>query len=334
MIVPRYWAEARVVQQVRGRSCTVCRFGWSDRDAADAQAHAQARAEEAMARILAGETLPRRERRVGYGGAEGVPIREEIVEAEGDIVVTRNSYGALCLNTPDVLFADMDCPPFEPDRRWAWRALLLSTAILTALAMLLGSIRIAPAAVVGFLVSCAWLGAYGKWVADPREAREADVRAQAWRHDAMLRIRRFAQAHPDWHLRIYRTPAGLRVLVLHATFDPDAPAVEAFFAALQVDPVYARMCRHQRCFRARISPKPWRVGVERMPAPSRAAWRPEYAALPQRVAWIHRYDQAASGYASCRFVEALGTEIESDAAAQVRRMHDLFCRADSELPLA
>lgn len=51
--------------------------------------------------------MPRRELRSNYG-THGVPIREQIVERHDDMIITRNSYGALCLNTPDVLFADMD----------------------------------------------------------------------------------------------------------------------------------------------------------------------------------------------------------------------------------
>lgn len=45
---------------------------------------------------------------MAYNGAQGVPIREEVLERHGDTVITRNGYGAKCLNTPDVLFADVD----------------------------------------------------------------------------------------------------------------------------------------------------------------------------------------------------------------------------------
>jgi hypothetical protein len=37
---------------------------------------------------------------------------------------------------------------------------------------------------------------------------------------ARARVEAFVKRHPDWHLRLYRTPAGLRVLVLHRTFAP------------------------------------------------------------------------------------------------------------------
>ena len=37
---------------------------------------------------------------------------------------------------------------------------------------------------------------------------------------ALQRVATFSEQHPDWHLRAYRTPAGLRVLAMHATFSP------------------------------------------------------------------------------------------------------------------
>jgi hypothetical protein len=77
------------------------------------------------------------------------------------------------------------------------------------------------------------------------------------------RIARFIAGHPEWHLRLYRTPAGMRVLAMHRTFDPEEPAVADCFHALGVDPIYARMCLNQHCFRARAAPSP---GASAFPA--------------------------------------------------------------------
>jgi len=76
MIVPAYWAEARLQARFRGRPVVVRRFGWSDEGPAEAQVHADRRANEALNAILAGQALPRREVRSNYG-VEGVPIREQ-----------------------------------------------------------------------------------------------------------------------------------------------------------------------------------------------------------------------------------------------------------------
>jgi len=103
MLVPRYWAEARRQRRKGRRQATVRRWGWSDDSPEAAQAHADARADEALEQLWQGDAIPRVESRRPYHGAEGTPIREEIVARQGETIITRNSYGAQCLNTPDVL---------------------------------------------------------------------------------------------------------------------------------------------------------------------------------------------------------------------------------------
>ena len=84
---------------------------------------------EAFEQVLAGEPLQRREDKRPYNGAVGVPIREEIIARDGESVITRNSYGALCLNTPDVLFADVDL-----EQRPSGCALPVGVVVVLALA--------------------------------------------------------------------------------------------------------------------------------------------------------------------------------------------------------
>lgn len=334
MIIPKYWAEARLQHRESRRQVTLRRFGWSDESDAAAQAHADLRVREAMDRVLAGEDLPRRERRVAYNGAEGVPIREEIVDRHGDSIITRNGYGALCLNTPDVLFADMDASDEDGSFRYGCLLIVAATIVFASALKLAGMERLAPAIGIGFASAWAlsWFvdRAYTRFVARPR-ARNA---RQRWDAEALARIRAFAESRRDWNLRVYRTPAGFRLLAMHRTFAPRDPEVAAMFDALGVDPMYARMCFNQCCFRARISPKPWRIGLQRLHAPYSAAWRPEHAELRERRDWIRRYEAASAPFASCRFVETLGQGGEAPEAIAVREVHDLFCRANQDLPLA
>ena len=79
MIVPAHWAEARTHHHAGNRQITIRRFGWSDVSEEDAQAMAEARARDALQQVVAGQPLIRREPKVPYNGAVGVPIREEIV---------------------------------------------------------------------------------------------------------------------------------------------------------------------------------------------------------------------------------------------------------------
>jgi hypothetical protein len=334
MLIPTYWAEARLQHRERKRTITLRRFGWSDIGDAEAQAHADARVREAMDRVLAGETLPRRERRVAYNGAEGVPIREEVVDRHGDSVITRNAYGALCLNTPNVLFADMDAPQLHPK---LWQGCLpplvvVGIIVLVCAAFVPMSLGMGTALwLIGALLSAMMFEKTidRLWFA-PRRARAM----QAWEPQAKARVAAFLETRPDWSVRLYRTPAGLRLLAMHRTFDPHDSEVGVCFEALGADQLYARMCLNQNCFRARVSPKPWRMGLQRLRPPYSAAWRPEHAALPERRAWIERYDREAQSYSACRYLETLGDGATDADAESVRALHDLLCQAERDLPLA
>lgn len=329
MLVPRHWAEARLQHREGRRTVTVRRFGWSDESEALAQAHADARAREALDRILAGEALPRNERRVGYNGADGMPIREEIVDRQGDAVITRNGYGALCLNTPDLLFADIDFA----QRPSSGRAVLVSmivTGILVVVGLHAGLGRGWPASLAAaFFASLAigipMPGLLHRWGVAVRGGAERLARK---------RIDAFLAARPDWRVRLYRTPAGLRLMAVHRPFDPREPEVPAAFDALGVDPTFARMCHNQRCFRARLTAKPWRIGLSRLRPPSSAAWQPAHATLPARQAWIEAYTREAAAYAACRYLDTLGSGAEAPELVQQREYHDTVCAADRDLPLA
>lgn len=51
------------------------------------------------------------------------------------------------------------------------------------------------------------------------------------------RIAAFLASHPDWRVRVYRTPAGLRLLARHRLFDPREPTVAACCATLGGGPI-------------------------------------------------------------------------------------------------
>ncbi|MCC7247933.1 MAG: hypothetical protein IT473_04845 [Lysobacter sp.] len=328
MIIPQHWAEARLQHRERGRQITIRRFGWSDDSLAAAQAHAETRVREAMARALAGEKLLRRERRAAYNGSEGVPIREEIVERDGETVITRNGYGALCLNTPNVLFADIDFDEKAGCRAVLVAMLLLGFAVGIAMRQAF-DLSLARAVLIGVVVAIL-LGDGGVRVW--RRAFSALQGGQEGR--ARKRIARFVAQHPQWRVRLYRTPAGMRLLALHRTFDPRESDVVHAFSALGVDSTYARMCHNQNCFRARLTPKPWRLGMPRLRAPYSAVWQSQHADLPARREWIETYGRASEGYAACRYIETLGVGAVDASADRVRELHDLMCSAERELPLA
>jgi hypothetical protein len=320
MIVPQFWAEGRAQRpRASGKGqVTVRRFGWSDTSQAEADAMAQERAQTALQQILSGDKLSRREPKVAYNGARGVPIREEILARHGDVVITRNAYGAHCLNTPDVLFADIDFVM----RVRGWTVLGCIFALFAAAIAFGVQLNSKKAAFVLMLISL--FAAYPfaaflhKIIAIIRGGPERIARQ---------RIAGFVRRHPEWNLRLYRTPAGFRVMALHTTFSPDDPQVAECFSALGVDRVYAAMCRNQNCFRARLTAKPWRVGVSGHMKPRPGVWPVNLEQMEKRRAWVSSYEAKAANYAACRFTETFGSQTVHPKADRVRVLHDQLSHA-------
>jgi hypothetical protein len=330
MIVPRYWSEARRQKRTHSRQVTVRRWGWSDESQEAADAMAAARADEALVRALADPKTLRREPKVPYNGAEGVPIREEIVGRHGTAVVTRNSYGARCLNTPDVLFADVDYP-VAPGCVVSSVSFLVLPAIGLSAAVMVEPGLLRTLVVLLSLVVSPFVSLFVARAAFRRFYGRRDQIANS----AIARVQAFVEDNPRWNVRVYETPAGLRLVATHAPFEPHSAEVDEFFRAMRVDPVYQRMCVRQNCFRARLSAKPWRCGVESHLKPRPGVWPVKPERMPDRMAWIEAYEKRAAGFAACRFVESLGSGIVHPAVASVVKFHDDECRAlDSGLPIA
>jgi hypothetical protein len=326
MIVPDHWAEARKQHRSAAQRFTVRRFGWSNTSPADAERMAEARAEEALQGLIAGQALARREPKVAYNGATGTPIREEVLARHGEHVITRNAYGARCLNTANVLFADIDfSPPGTGLRPFAMAfAPLAVMALATGVAM--GSSVVA----MGLLLLALALAAPAARLL----ARRTVAAAGGPEGMARERLSRFVAQHPDWNLRLYRTPAGLRVLATHAPLDPRSDAVQAFFTQVAADPVYVRMCMSQNCFRARLSAKPWRIGISQGLRPRPGVWPVRPEALAARQAWVTHYEQQAAAYAACHYLGAIGSGTVHATAAPVVDLHDRESRALSGAPQA
>jgi hypothetical protein len=326
MIVPAHWAEARRQHRARGKRITVRRFGWSEHSLAEARAMAEARVEDALARAVAGEKLARRELKVPYNGAEGVPIREEILAHVGDAVITRNSYGARCLNTPYVLFADIDHPE--------------GAALNTKLAVLVCVLLVAG--IVSWFFGRAIFGLALAMIGLCGTSRAVDAAWGIWQKlrggvqfRYFRRMARLVARQPELGLRIYLTPRGLRVLATNRSYDPLEPAVQQLFRELGVDPLYARMCTRQRCFRARLSAKPWRIGITEHLKPRPGVWPVRSEQLPRRERWVANYERVARGFAACRYLATYGTTQVDPRVAPVLLLHDAECRAhDRELDLA
>jgi hypothetical protein len=149
--------------------------------------------------------------------------------------------------------------------------------------------------------------------------------------EALARVEGWLARNADWGFRAYRTKAGLRLLATQSTIDPAQG--EATMSALGADPLYLRLCRSQKSYRARLTPKPWRCGA-RSPGWD-AQWPFADREAERRFdAWQRTYRDKASRYASCRFIRTLGNSKVESAVAPLVALHDERTRAAADLPLA
>lgn len=276
MKIYRYWAKAAADEQPQGMRVEC--YGCSNESVEAALADARSRAEnrcQAMAR----------------GGPPGQylygerPIREEIVhEFENDgkpsAVITRNAYGALVLNAPNVFFADID---YEEE----------------------------PISIGGLI---------GKLFGKKTPSQDEQV---------IARVEEIVATDRSLGVRVYRTKNGFRCLVTSRTFDPLSDESQQLLQQFGSDARYMKLCRIQECYRARISPKPWRCGLDNPPA--RFPFYNESAEQRYRE-WQRNYEETAKQYSTCAKIGDFGSRNVHPEVEAVMQLHDHFsCEGDGPL---
>ncbi|MCC7119272.1 MAG: hypothetical protein IT310_12165 [Anaerolineales bacterium] len=136
-----------------------------------------------------------------------------------------------------------------------------------------------------------------------------------------------ATKYPTLTFRIYETFQGARVIVLGKDFNPRDRATLEMLNEFNCDTLYTLLCQKQACFRARLTPKPYRINLK--------AYKVNYprdnsdAAF---AAWLQSYEQASRNYSVCRFVEQIGSSGLS--LPEAVRLHDEITGAMQKAPLA
>lgn len=131
--------------------------------------------------------------------------------------------------------------------------------------------------------------------------------------------------------RIYRTASGFRVMAVDRNFNPAGLDVQELMRKTGTDAAFSQLCLAQRSFRARLTPKPWRAGLR--PPPGEFP-REDDDARRRFAEWLSKYDSAAGRYATCRYLETVGTGQAAGAAKTLQQLHDHATRCEMPLPLA
>ena len=143
-------------------------------------------------------------------------------------------------------------------------------------------------------------------------------------------LRKICDADRSLGFRLYRTAAGFRAMGTSRLFDVNDPVTTTLLEKMRSDGLYVVLCKRQQCFRARLTPKPNRIGMNH--PPSRFPYQDAKAAT-EALQWQEEYDEASRNYATCALVAQIGNPNISEDVESIMQLHDHFaCSAD--LPLA
>jgi len=287
MKLARFWTRAQAeATSAKGRRVIALARGWSDEGIEAARNRAVEIAQRVADRIAAGLTT---KQRYPYGDR---PLPEPVVrdfraESNAAAIVTRNAYGALVLNTDQLMFVDVDRPQ-DP--------------------------KTGPT--LGKMMS----SLFSKPKAEPSPPPDGMME----KIGAVIQRNRLSA-------RVYETKAGYRVLITSAPFIAGSPEAEVLLEEFGSDPLYIRLCRLQECFRARLTPKPWRCNMTEPPV----AFPFEAPTAQQRFdRWLAGYDERRESFATCSFIGAVGNGAVASSFAQLIEYHDEETKAASALRLA
>lgn len=287
MRVYQYWSMGSASSQ-RGRFSV-----W--RGSNESLQHAQQLANEAARELAANPKVLNRSPESYSYQTRFVP--EQVVSTfpapDGSLLaaVTRNRYGALVLNTADVVIIDADIV-FPPTQSATGPGLL------------------------------SWL--FGKPPAT--EARGTPDPAEK----RLAQIRQAVAQFPDHLFRIYRTHAGYRIFLLDQRCSPADPLARQLLDAFQADRNYQNLCQVQQSYRARLTPKPFNLGVDyptvHYPYPDSLRETAE--------SWQQRYESASQSFRVCQPIQEIGSGERDPDVNFLLQLHDEACRVQADLPLA
>lgn len=127
-------------------------------------------------------------------------------------------------------------------------------------------------------------------------------------------------------IRLYETHKGLRALISGLGFAPNSEETTQFLRFLRSDWLYAILCQKQGCFRARLTPKPYRMKAKTL--------RVKFPRTPEEdtetAAWVEEYNRRSEKFATCRYLKTIGPEFSDE----IVRFHDARTGAFSDRKLA
>jgi hypothetical protein len=139
-------------------------------------------------------------------------------------------------------------------------------------------------------------------------------------------VRKLATKYQGYAFRLYETFQGARVIVLGRDFDPRDRETKRMMDEFNCDPLYTFLCIKQGCYRARLTPKPYRMKMRGYKVKF-----PREGDDSEFQQWLAQYEANSRSFNVCRFVEQLGT---SQPLTDVVYLHDDLTGVNFRQPLA
>lgn len=336
--LPRYWARHHETVTFRGGTTwDMTISGASFTSEEDALRDARQR----LARFVASGGPDGDTPRDWYYPDRHLPeeLLEEIHGEGGELIgaITRNRYGAAILNTDAVLITDVDIRvPSAREARRAARGATGGGRDATGGGPQDGASR--AGGLLGRLFGRGSTSPQGHPTgstgpgAEPGAGTPSPSGFEARAQQEIARITGlisdFALLNPGLGVRTYRTRNGFRVLITGTDAPPRSERAAAIMSELTSDDLYMTLCRVQESYRARLTPKPWRIDVRRIHGEG-----PWWAGTDLQHDWVREYTAASEPYAVCQLVSETGP-VPSAEEQRLIELHDRATRPTSGLPLA
>lgn len=138
-----------------------------------------------------------------------------------------------------------------------------------------------------------------------------------------------AGSYKHLSMRVYETPKGIRCIVNNREFNADSQETEKILRDFHNDWLYVILCKKQNCFRARLTPKPYRCKVPKLKSRFPRS-KPEDIAEYER--WKTVYEEKIPKYSSCRFIKQINED--NGQFKEIIKIHDQISGALEKKPLA
>ncbi len=142
-------------------------------------------------------------------------------------------------------------------------------------------------------------------------------------HKFEERIRKFPELGTDF--RIYETTKGIRVIA-KKYIDPSSNGYTNLMRKLHVDWLYIQLSKKQACYRARLTPKPYRMKFKTIKVKSPLDCKKE-----SYINWEQAYVEKSKEYSVVRLVKTVGNDFSRES---VIKKHDLMCNLHPTRKLA